>query len=157
MSASKTWKRRDVTFLTCLSQTQSSSLRFCRLVNPVFDSCRKKFSTVFTNARWNTKTHSHTLSNTYCMLLSVWTLLSGLACGSSGRLSLIMPCYIRPLLFSSLSPVSWLKVDSNLCFSCVLLVGTDFSLSISCSCTRHFLCQLHMLQLFSTVWTLCKM
>lgn len=39
--------------------------------------------------------HKHTVTHsldTYCMLLSVWTLPSVLACGSSGWLSLIMPC-----------------------------------------------------------------
>ena len=38
--------------------------------------------------------HKHTFAhslNTYCMLLSVWTLPSALACGGSGRRSLIMP------------------------------------------------------------------
>lgn len=63
--------------------------------------------------------------NTFCMLSSVWTLPSALACGSGRRRSLIMPCYIGPPLCFIAQPVSWLKVDSNLCLSFGLPVGTD--------------------------------
>lgn len=75
---------------------------------------------------WNVNTV--TLSNTHCMLLSAWTLPSSLACGTSGRLSLIMPCWMCLPLFLIFQPVTWLKVDSNLCSSFALLLDTDFLL-----------------------------
>lgn len=121
------------------SVSDSSSLLICLSLNPVFVSCihtvsshfaPSKKSTIFTNFYWNINTQSHTLQHVLYVVVSV---NSAFRAGLWQQWSALFdnaPLHSAAALFI-VQPVSWLKVDSNLCSSFGLLVSTDFFL---CPC-----------------------
>lgn len=152
MSESKDSQGRNVIFLSCFTQTVAPRPLYSVSEACLCFSSLRMYGKAFefprvgcTNFDCDINTQSHTLQHVLYVVVSVNSAVS------TGLWQQWTALFDNVLLDSAatlfiVQPVSWLKVDSNLCFSFGLLVGTDSLLclcrpwppSIACECTEHF-------------------